>query len=140
MKVKCFESNTGIGGVWINNSYPGARVDSEAPFYQLNIPEVWQSWTFSERFPSGSELRSYFAHVDRIPNLSKDICFQATVCEAVWDSGNHMWSVKTKEGHEAVARYVVACTGTLYSTYVSLQPHQMGSKTDHVDTGLPGNR
>ena len=37
MKVKCFESGADFGGVWYWNRYPGARVDSECPFYQLNM-------------------------------------------------------------------------------------------------------
>lgn len=40
LKLKVFEAGEDFGGVWHWNRYPGARVDSEAPFYQLNIPEV----------------------------------------------------------------------------------------------------
>src|SRR4051794_24940905 len=48
-----------FGGVWYWNRYPGARVDSETPFYQLNIPAVYNSWNFSQRFPDHAELRKY---------------------------------------------------------------------------------
>ena len=50
LNVKCFESGSDFGGVWFWNRYPGARVDSEAPFYQLNIPEVYRNWHFNQRF------------------------------------------------------------------------------------------
>lgn len=40
LKVKAFEAAPDFGGVWQWNRYPGARVDSPTPFYQLNIPEV----------------------------------------------------------------------------------------------------
>ena len=31
-----FEAGSGLGGVWHWNSYPGARVDSEIPYYQFS--------------------------------------------------------------------------------------------------------
>ena len=56
LNVRCFESGTDFGGVWYWSLLPllrdnivhfdlifcrsSARVDSETPFYQLNIPEV----------------------------------------------------------------------------------------------------
>lgn len=40
LNVKTFEAGSDFGGVWYWNKYPGARVDSETPFYQLNIPEA----------------------------------------------------------------------------------------------------
>ena len=55
--------------MWFWNRYPGARVDSEMPFYQLSIPEVYNTWTFSQRFPDHVELRKYMTHVDKVLNL-----------------------------------------------------------------------
>ncbi|KAK3714863.1 hypothetical protein LTR37_007598 [Vermiconidia calcicola] len=117
MKVKCFESGSGFGGVWHFNTYPGARVDSEVPFYQLNIPEVWQSWTFSERFPGGPELQRYFEHVDKTLNLSKDVIFEARVVDCSWGESELLWTVKTRQGHQAQAKYLVICTGLLHYTF-----------------------
>ncbi|KAK3045700.1 hypothetical protein LTR09_012752 [Extremus antarcticus] len=122
MKVKCFEAGNGLGGVWHFNTYPGARVDSEVPFYQLNIPEVWQSWIFGERFPSGPELQRYFEHVDRTLDLSRDVFFNARVNDCSWDETELLWTVKTHQGHEAQAKYLVVCTGLLHYTFTPSFP------------------
>ena len=54
-------------GIWYWNCYPGARVDSQVPLYELSLPELWRDWTWSERFPGWRELRAYFRQVcDRL--------------------------------------------------------------------------
>lgn len=65
LKAKIFESGLDFGGVWYWNRYPGARVDSELPFYQLNIPEAYKSFEFTQRFPDYNELRRYMTHLGR---------------------------------------------------------------------------
>lgn len=117
LKVKCLESGEYFGGVWYWNRYPGARVDSESPFYQLNIPEVYKTWTFTERFPDHSELRKYMAHIDKTLALSKDTYFNARVNDATWDEQAGRWTVKTLQGHVATAKYLLMCTGLLHRTF-----------------------
>ncbi|KJX92210.1 cyclopentanone 1,2-monooxygenase like protein [Zymoseptoria brevis] len=117
MTVKCIESGDDFGGVWYWNRYPGARVDSEAPFYQLNIPEVVKTWNFSERFPDHRELRRYMAHIDKTLDLRKDTYFNARVNDCSWDEKSKRWTVKTLQGHTAKAKYLVLATGLLHQTY-----------------------
>lgn len=97
--------------------YPGARVDSEMPFYQLNIPEVYKTWSFSERFPGHEELRKYIAHIDKTLDLSKDTYFNARVNEAIRDEAENVWTIKTLQGHVAKAKYLILATGLLHRTY-----------------------
>lgn len=117
MNVKCFESGSDFGGVWYWNRYPGARVDSEAPFYQLNIPEVYRDWHFNQRFSDHHELREYMAHIDKVLDLRKDTTFHARVVDASWDANTNLWTIKTLQGHVAQAKYLVSCTGLLHRTY-----------------------
>ena len=58
-QAKLIEAGADFGGVWHWNRYPGARVDSEAPLYQLSIPEVYNTWNWKERFPGHEEIRQY---------------------------------------------------------------------------------
>ncbi|KAK4497295.1 hypothetical protein PRZ48_011745 [Zasmidium cellare] len=116
-KVKCFESGENFGGVWYWNRYPGARVDSEAPFYQLNIPEVYKTWDFTERFPDHHELRRYMAHIDKTLDLQRDTYFNARVNDASWDESAGKWTIKTQQGHVATGKYLLLCTGLLHRTY-----------------------
>ncbi|KAK4565809.1 hypothetical protein LTR86_003658 [Recurvomyces mirabilis] len=117
MSVKCFESGSDFGGVWYWNRYPGARVDSELPFYQLNIPEVYRDWSFTQRFSDHTELRRYMAHIDKVLGLRRDAYFNARVNDARWDESSGKWTVKTLQGHVAKAKYLVSCTGLLHRTY-----------------------
>lgn len=135
MQVKAFEAGSDFGGVWNANTYPGARVDSEVPFYQLNIPEIWQSWTFTERFPSGAELRRYFQHVDKRLDLRKDVYFNAPVDDCTWSEDSCKWTIRTSQGHLAEARYLVVCTGLLYRTYSPDFPGLSTYKGNVIHTG-----
>jgi cation diffusion facilitator CzcD-associated flavoprotein CzcO len=49
--VKIAEAGTDLGGIWHWNTYPGARVDSPYPVYSLSLPEVYETWTWSEQYP-----------------------------------------------------------------------------------------
>jgi len=117
LNVHLFEAGTGLGGVWHWNTYPGARVDSEIPYYQFSMPEVWRKWNWSERFPGGEELRAYFKHVDQVLNLSKDITYSANVINVLYDECSARWTVKTENGHKAVCKYLICATGS------SFKPH-----------------
>lgn len=92
--------------------YPGARVDSEWPFYQLSIPEVWKGFNFSQRFPDHTEIRKYFEHLDKTLDLRKDVEFGAHVNSAEWKDGK--WHVTTMAGHTATCKYLFLCSGLLH--------------------------
>ncbi|KAK3049957.1 hypothetical protein LTR09_008877 [Extremus antarcticus] len=117
LKVKCFESGGDFGGVWYWNRYPGARVDSECPFYQLNIPEVYKDWHFNQRFSDHRELREYMAHIDKVLGLRKDVTFDARVVEGTFDQDKSVWNIKTQQGHTATAKYLMLASGLLHRTY-----------------------
>lgn len=118
LNVKIFEAGDGFGGTWHWNRYPGARVDSEFPFYQLSIPEVYDTWTFKERFPDHRELRKYFAHADKVLGLSKDTHFNSRVVDASWDEETAEWTVKTEQGLVAKARFLLLCSGLLHQRHL----------------------
>ncbi|KXT09552.1 hypothetical protein AC579_238 [Pseudocercospora musae] len=135
MTVKCFESGEDFGGVWYWNRYPGARVDSEMPFYQLNIPEVYKTWSFSERFPGHQELREYVAHIDKTLNLRKDTYFNARVNDARRDDSKGVWQIKTLQGHIAEGKYLILCTGLLHRTYTPDFPGMSDYKGEIYHSG-----
>lgn len=117
LSAKIFESGSNLGGVWHWNRYPGARVDSETPFFQLNIPEVWNTWDFTQRFPGQEELRQYFAHIDKVCNIRKDTCFNTHVNNLTWDEGKGRWTANTDVGRVAKFKYLVLSSGLLHKKY-----------------------
>lgn len=117
-KVKVLESGKDLGGVWWANSYPGARVDTSIPLYEFSAKELWEDWTWAERFPGRDELCRYFAHVDQIWNVTKDVTFDQTVTKASYDQEQDQWTVITDKGYVAQSRYLILATGFAAKHYV----------------------
>ncbi|XP_037044872.1 baeyer-Villiger monooxygenase-like [Bradysia coprophila] len=118
-KVKVYEAGSEIGGVWYWNCYPGARVDSDFPFYQFSEGDIYKDFEWTERFPGREELTRYFKHVDRKLNLSKDIKFDAQVTSAEFNGQTNQWLVKVNDSDQPVANatFLLLCTGALDRNY-----------------------
>lgn len=111
-RVCVIEAASAVGGVWQWNRYPGARVDTHVPLYQLAIPEVWKSWNWSQRYPAAPELLRYFEHLDKTLDLSKDIFFNTKVTGAEFCDQSNTWTIST-ESEDAifVANYFIPAMG-----------------------------
>ncbi|KAK9378727.1 FAD/NAD(P)-binding domain-protein [Kockiozyma suomiensis] len=109
--VHIFEKAPTVGGTWHWNRYPGARVDSDIPVYELSIPEVYSTWSWSERFPDWRELQEYFKHVDKVLEISKDTDFETCVTDATWDEKTQTWDVRASNGKRARAQFFLPCIG-----------------------------
>ncbi|KAH0835013.1 cyclohexanone monooxygenase [Lanmaoa asiatica] len=107
------EKGSDFGGTWYWNRYPGARVDSHIPIYELVLPELWKEWSWTEKFPGWKELQAYFAYVGDKLDLRQHCQFDTVVKQAHWDDQLHLWHVTAegKEGlYKASARYLILCT------------------------------
>jgi cation diffusion facilitator CzcD-associated flavoprotein CzcO len=113
--TKLIEAGSFYGGTWHWNRYPGARVDSETPYYQLSIPEVYKGWTYTERFPGHAEIREYFKHVDKILGLSKDTYFNTIVTKC--DYLDNKWHLQLDNGGTAQCKYLILATGSSYKKH-----------------------
>jgi cation diffusion facilitator CzcD-associated flavoprotein CzcO len=100
------------------NCYPGARVDSEVPIYQLAIPEVYNTWTFTTNYPDWRELQAYFEYVDKVCDLSKDTAFETVVTSAEFDQGAGKWTVKTADGRIAKTKFLIIAAGFAAKRYI----------------------
>ncbi|KAF2687068.1 FAD/NAD(P)-binding domain-containing protein [Lentithecium fluviatile CBS 122367] len=110
-KCKIYEAGKELGGIWHWNCYPGARVDTQVPIYEYSISEVWQDWTWSERYPGFAELRRYFEHVEKKLDIKKDVAFETRVVGAHFDKPSSKWIIDTEDGRHAKARYLLLATG-----------------------------
>ncbi|KIX97093.1 uncharacterized protein Z520_07207 [Fonsecaea multimorphosa CBS 102226] len=117
-KVKVLEAGKWFGGIWWWNSYPGARVDTHWPFYEFNAPELWEDWTWEERFPRRDEIVRYFEHVDKKWNLQKDILFDNPVVKADFDESSNTWTAVTDKGYVAKAPFFLLATGFAAKTFI----------------------
>lgn len=119
-KVHAFERTKGLGGVWRNNVYPGARVDSELPVYQLWIKECYEDFNFSQRFPDWREIQRYFAHVEKKLHICKDYDFDSFVSDANFDQDTGRWTLNVMGSGTGTytAKYLCICTGFASKKYI----------------------
>jgi cation diffusion facilitator CzcD-associated flavoprotein CzcO len=121
-KTVLYDAGTSFGGTWRWNVYPGARVDSEVPIYQLSIPEVYKTWTWTTNYPDWRELQAYFDHLDKVCSLSKDCAFESVVTSSEFDTDTGKWTVKTADGRTAMARYLIIAAGFAAKRYIPDYP------------------
>lgn len=116
--VRLVEAASGLGGVWQNNRYPGARVDCHVPNYEYSAPEIWRDWTWEERFPGREELVAYFEHVDAVWDLRPDIDLDTRIASAHFDPDTRRWALATDDDRRYESRYLILCTGFGSKPYV----------------------
>lgn len=117
-RVKVLEAGKDLGGVWRANSYPGARVDTYWPLYEFSARELWEDWTWAERFPGRDELCRYFDYVDQKWDIKKDITFDQTVTKAKYDQILNIWITTTDTGYVAKSRFLLLATGFAAKHYI----------------------
>jgi cyclohexanone monooxygenase len=114
--ARAFETGSGVGGTWYWNRYPGARCDVESMEYSYAFSaELQQQWQWTERYPPQPEILRYANHVADRFDLRKDIQFNTRVTAATFDERAGRWIVRTGDGGEISARFVIMATGCLSS-------------------------
>ncbi|RAK96964.1 flavin-containing monooxygenase [Aspergillus ibericus CBS 121593] len=114
---RVYEAGDDIGGTWQQHIYPGVRVDSENWVYQLSISEIWEDWSWSELYPSGQELRRYFAHVEKKLHIKKEVEFQTRVVKAQFLREKSRWRIETQDGRVTESQFFLTCVGTSAKRY-----------------------
>ncbi|MFE3544974.1 flavin-containing monooxygenase [Nocardia sp. NPDC059177] len=100
----------GVGGTWHRNTYPGVAVDIPSFSYQFSFE---QRTDWSRVYAPGRELKAYAEScVDKYA-LRPRIRFGTTVLAADFDSDGDRWVLRTADGTELSARYVISATGVL---------------------------
>ncbi|HEY8290284.1 MAG TPA: NAD(P)/FAD-dependent oxidoreductase [Acetobacteraceae bacterium] len=114
LRVRVFESGTGVGGTWYWNRYPGARFDSESYSYGYSFSnELLQEWNWSEHFSAQPETLRYLNHVADRFDLRRDIQFNSRVVAAAYDEAAQCWDVEIDDGSRHRARFLVTALGPI---------------------------
>jgi cation diffusion facilitator CzcD-associated flavoprotein CzcO len=114
LRVRIFESGTGVGGTWYWNRYPGARFDSESYSYGYSFSqELLDEWDWTEHFSPQPETERYLNYVADKFELRRDIQFSSRVTAAVFREDARCWEITLEEGSQYRARFVVTAIGQL---------------------------
>ncbi|HEU0157481.1 MAG TPA: NAD(P)/FAD-dependent oxidoreductase, partial [Stellaceae bacterium] len=114
LKVRVFETGTGVGGTWYWNRYPGARFDSESYTYGYSFSqELLDEWDWAERFAPQPETLAYLNHVADKFDLRRDIELSSRVAAAHYCEEKRCWDVMLAGGRRCRTRFLVTALGVL---------------------------
>ena len=136
MSVRGFEAGGDVGGTWYWNRYPGARCDSESMYYSYSfLPDLEQEWPLAERYPGQPEILRYLEHVADRLDLRKDFTFGARVVSARYGDEHGRWTVRTADGTEASATFLISAVGCLSAASQPAFPGGAGFRGRMLHTG-----
>ncbi len=98
-----------LGGIWRDNTYPGAACDVPASLYSFSFePGRW-----SRRFPPQAEILAYLHTLADQHGLGPHLRLRTSVSSAEFDEQRAQWTVTLDTGEQLRARAVVSAVGQL---------------------------
>jgi cation diffusion facilitator CzcD-associated flavoprotein CzcO len=104
------ESAAEPGGVWRDNTYPGAACDIPSPLYSFSF-EPNPRWP--KRFSHQPDILAYLQRVIAKYGLEPHIRYRTEVTGAAFDEARGLWRVETKSGETFEANVFVPAVGQL---------------------------
>jgi len=108
------EKNTGPGGTWFENRYPGCRVDVPNHLYSYSFR---QRLDWRDQFTPQSDLLGYFEECAEALGVAACTRFGTEVVAAAWDDIDCRWTVTTRDRSGKVevfhAEILVSAVGQL---------------------------
>ena len=105
-----FEKRTDVGGVWRDNTYPGAACDVPSHLYSLSFAPR-SDW--SRRFAPQGEIHQYLRNVARDFDVLRHIRFDTEVLGAAFDEATGRWRLTLAGDGEHEADVLITATGQL---------------------------
>ncbi len=109
-----YEKNDDVGGTWLENSYPGCRVDNPNHNYSYSFAQR-HDWPL--HFSTQNVLLDYFRRCADTFDLREHIRFESVVRSATWSEVDRRWTVQVQHADgrdEAIeANAVVSAVGQL---------------------------
>ncbi len=104
------EKSADLGGVWRDNTYPGAACDVPSHLYSFSFaPNSDWSHTYARQ----AEIHAYLHDCARRFAIDRHIRCQAAVDGAAWIEARAMWEVQLASGERLFTRLLVSATGLL---------------------------
>jgi cation diffusion facilitator CzcD-associated flavoprotein CzcO len=103
------ERASSAGGVWRENTYPGAACDIPSRLYSLSSAP---SAAWSRRYPSQPEIKTYAQSLPQRLALEPHIRYSISANQMQWDNSSALWQIDTNTGR-INARFLVTANGGL---------------------------
>jgi cation diffusion facilitator CzcD-associated flavoprotein CzcO/acetyl esterase/lipase len=104
------EKAADVGGVWRDNSYPGAACDVPSHLYSFSF-EPNPAW--SRAFAPQREIFEYLQHCARKYDLQRHLRFGSEVQQARFDEQHDLWTLTLVDGTILTTRLLISATGQL---------------------------
>ncbi|KAL8910846.1 MAG: hypothetical protein Q9171_003884 [Xanthocarpia ochracea] len=101
-QFRLFERQSGVGGTWWINRYPGVACDVPAAFYSFSFSLNYE-WT--SLYPEGAEIYKYLCDITEKYQFVDKIQLNTDVSELRWLEDEQLW--------EATLTHMVSGTGDL---------------------------
>jgi cation diffusion facilitator CzcD-associated flavoprotein CzcO len=105
-----FERASAVGGVWRDNTYPGAACDVPSPIYSFSYA-LKPDW--SGLFGKQDEIHRYLDEVARDFGITDHIRFDTEVTSAVFDKSTGQWLITTSNADQVYVDVLITATGQL---------------------------
>ncbi len=105
-----YEKQDSVGGVWRDNTYPGAACDVPSHLYSYSFYPK-HDWT--RAYSPQPEILDYLEDCADHYGLHPYIRFGTEIASADWDSGTCKWTLETTTGETATADVLVPACGQL---------------------------
>ena len=104
------EKSDRVGGVWRDNTYPGAACDIPSHLYSYSF-EPSHDW--SRKYGTQPEIQSYIDQCAHKYGVVEQVRFGQAVQRADFDESSSQWAVTLDDGDTVTSRFLVAATGQL---------------------------
>ncbi|QIS15533.1 flavin-containing monooxygenase [Nocardia arthritidis] len=104
------EKSAAAGGVWCDNTYPGAGCDIPSPYYSYSFAPNTE---WPRRFSLQPDIQRYIDGVIDAYDLRPHLRFGIEVTAAAFDAETATWHIETDSGESFEADVFVPATGVL---------------------------
>jgi len=108
--LRLWERSSDIGGVWRDNTYPGAGCDVPSPLYSFSF-EPNPDW--SRRYALQAEIHAYIKKVAGKYGITPLVQFDREVVGATYDDEAANWTVAFASGQEQTVDILISAVGQL---------------------------
>lgn len=108
-RFRIIDKNTGVGGTWWENRYPGAEVDVHSHLYSWGFKRYDWSRTHARQ----PEIQAYIEEVVDERGLRPHLQLGTSVSEAVWEEDQQRYRVVLSTGEVLPATVVISAAGLL---------------------------